>query len=379
MMRILNACHLWYDRVTFIRFGAVSDVFEYEMWGKRMIQVEQISKDFKKVVKQTGLLGSVKALLHAQTVVTHAVHNVTFHADEGEVLGFIGPNGAGKSTMIKMLTGILTPTSGFCRINGRIPQEDRRRYVKEIGVVFGQRTQLWWDLPLVETYGVLKEIYEVDDAAFKRRMAFLDDVLDLHTFIKSPVRTLSLGQRMRADIAASLLHSPKVLFLDEPTIGLDVVVKDNIRKAIREINQAEHTTVILTTHDLSDIEQLCRHIVMIDKGSLTYDGSLRALKQRYGQIREFVFVPDGDVPPELMESGQLARRFGAPESDVKATRDEAGVHIQFNTEKIPAGGLVAYILSKLRVSDMSMKDADIEEIIRRIYRDSARSGEEAHA
>ena len=202
-----------------------------------MIQVDNITKQFKKVVKQPGLLGSVKSLFSPKSEIVTAVDKVSFTVPDGEVLGFIGPNGAGKSTVIKMLTGILTPTSGSCTINGKIPQQDRKNYVREIGAVFGQRTQLWWDLPLVETYSVLKEIYEVPDDKFKKRMDFLNEVLDLQTFVKSPVRTLSLGQRMRADIAASLLHSPKVLFLDEPYVRVDVVVKEKIRNAITKINQ----------------------------------------------------------------------------------------------------------------------------------------------
>ena len=211
------------------------------MKGKRkrrvlMINVENLRKEFKKTVKEPGLRGSVKSLFHPKKETVVAVNDISFNVPKGEILGFIGPNGAGKSTVIKMLTGILTPTSGKCTINGKNPRENRKSYVKEIGVVFGQRTQLWWDLPLRETYTVLKEMYEVPDDRFKKRMAFLNEVLNLEDFISSPVRTLSLGQRMRADIAASLLHSPKVLFLDEPTIGLDVVVKDNIRRAIEDIN-----------------------------------------------------------------------------------------------------------------------------------------------
>lgn len=232
-----------------------------------MIYVENLRKEFKKTIKEPGLKGSLKSFIKPKKEIVAAVKDISFDVNEGEILGFIGPNGAGKSTVIKMLTGILTPTSGKCTINGKDPQKDRKTYVKEIGVVFGQRTQLWWDLPLTETYTVLKEIYEVDDRRFKKRMSFLNEVLELDSFINSPVRTLSLGQRMRADIAASLLHSPKVLFLDEPTIGLDVVVKDNIRKAIAKINEEEHTTVVLTTHDLEDIELLSKRIVMIDKGS----------------------------------------------------------------------------------------------------------------
>ena len=190
-----------------------------------MIEVKDLKKEFKKTVKEPGLKGSIKSLFHPKTEIVEAVKNISFDIADGEILGFIGPNGAGKSTVIKMLTGILTPTSGSCTINGKNPTENRKSYVKEIGVVFGQRTQLWWDLPLRETYGVLKEMYEVPEDKFKERMGFLNEVLELESFITSPVRTLSLGQRMRADIAAALLHSPKVLFLDEPTIGLDVVVK----------------------------------------------------------------------------------------------------------------------------------------------------------
>lgn len=223
-----------------------------------MIYVEKLRKEFKKTIKDPGLKGSLKSFVKPKKEIVTAVKDISFDVNEGEILGFIGPNGAGKSTVIKMLTGILSPTSGKCTINGKDPQKDRKRYVKEIGVVFGQRTQLWWDLPLTETYTVLKEIYEVEDSRFKKRMGFLNEVLELDSFINSPVRTLSLGQRMRADIAASLLHSPKVLFLDEPTIGLDVVVKDNIRKAIAKINEEEHTTVVLTTHDLEDIELLSK-------------------------------------------------------------------------------------------------------------------------
>ena len=206
-----------------------------------MIKVENLRKEFKKTIKEPGLKGSFKSLFKPKTERVVAVDDISFEVPKGEILGFIGPNGAGKSTVIKMLTGILTPTSGRCTINGKNPTVNRKSYVKEIGVVFGQRTQLWWDLPLRETYGVLKEIYEVDEKSYRERMAFLNETLDLESFISSPVRTLSLGQRMRADIAASLLHSPKVLFLDEPTIGLDVVVKDNIRRAIEQINRQEQT------------------------------------------------------------------------------------------------------------------------------------------
>ena len=330
-----------------------------------MISVNNISKEFKKTIKQPGLIGSVKSLFNSKYEIIKAVDQVSFHVDKGEILGFIGPNGAGKSTVIKMLTGILTPTSGECIINGQNPQKNRKKYVKEIGVVFGQRTQLWWDLPLVETYSVLKEIYEVSDADFKRRMALYNEVLEIDKFISSPVRTLSLGQRMRADIAASLLHNPKVLFLDEPTIGLDVVVKDNIRNAIKYINEQECTTVILTTHDLADIEFLCNRIVMIDKGKNVYDGSLSNLKNTYGQVRELKFVPQDK---ESLKKLDYIKHFDVLEEDVTIENDDGETSVKFNTEKIPVGEFVKYTLSQIDVNDIKVKDVDIEELIRRVYK-----------
>ncbi len=330
-----------------------------------MIYVNDLKKEFKKAIKEPGLKGSVKALFKPKNEIIKAVDGISFHVPKGEILGFIGPNGAGKSTVIKMLTGILTPTSGTCEINGYIPQKDRQKYVKEIGVVFGQRTQLWWDLALRETYAVLKEIYDVPDNEYKKRMAFLNEVLELDEFISSPVRTLSLGQRMRADIAASLLHNPKVLFLDEPTIGLDVVVKDNIRNAIQKINAEEGTTVILTTHDLSDIELLCNRIVMIDKGKKVFDGQINDLKREFGQMRDLQF--------ELSAVNDISKldytdHFAVFDDDVALTNEGASVSVRFNSDKIPVEDMLSYTLSKVHVKDINLKDADIEEIIRRLYR-----------
>lgn len=333
-----------------------------------MIHVEHLEKYFKKTIKQPGFMGSVKSLFHSQKEIVKAVDDISFHVDRGEILGFIGPNGAGKSTVIKMLTGILTPTGGSCVINGQNPQKNRKKYVKEIGVVFGQRTQLWWDLPLTETYTVLKEIYEIDDAQFKNQMTFLNEVLELEPFITSPVRTLSLGQRMRADIAASLLHNPKVLFLDEPTIGLDVVVKDNIRKAITKINQEEGTTVILTTHDLEDISSLCKRIVMIDHGKKVYDGSLYNLKQRYGQMRELNFEAVDSESVELLDYDNTFAANGLDEGDLTVTTEGTMVSVGFNTDKISVEQMLNYTLGKVHVKDINVKDADIEEIIRRLYK-----------
>ena len=329
-----------------------------------MITVDKLRKEFKKTVKEPGLKGSVKSLFKPKSKKVIAVRDISFEVPKGEILGFIGPNGAGKSTVIKMLTGILTPTSGSCTINGKNPTQNRKNYVKEIGVVFGQRTQLWWDLPLRETYGVLKEIYEVPDDSYKKRMAFLNEVLELDDFISSPVRTLSLGQRMRADIAASLLHSPKVLFLDEPTIGLDVVVKDNIRKAIEHINHHEKTTVILTTHDLADIEQLSKRIVMIDKGSKVFDGTISDLKSKYGQIREMYFETGSKNAVEVLG---YAKHFNLGDDDLSVETEGYAVKVRFNSSAVPVSDMLSYTLGKINISDISVKDADIEEIIRKLY------------
>ncbi len=327
----------------------------------KMIVVEHLDKTFKKTVKQPGLKAGFKSLFKPQIETFEAVKDLNFEIPKGEIFGFIGANGAGKSKTIKMLTGILTPTSGTCLINGKNPQKNRTAYVKDIGVVFGQRTQLWWDLALQETYSVLKEIYDISDSDFHKRMAFLNEVLDLNAFIKDPVRTLSLGQRMRADIAASLLHNPKVLFLDEPTIGLDVAVKDNIRKAIKQINQEEQTTILLTTHDLNDIELLCDRIFMIDRGQEIFDGSVSQLKQRFGKMHEVRFEMTQQLEVERLDYHQ---HF----SDLEVIKDGLQVTIQFDATKVAIPDLVKFTLSRANVKDIAVKDADIEEIIRRFFR-----------
>ena len=274
-----------------------------------------------------------------------------------------------------MLTGILTPTEGTIEINGQIPYKNRKKYVKEIGVVFGQRTQLWWDLPLTESFSVLKEVYQVDKKDFDKRMDFLNQVLGLEEFISSPVRTLSLGQRMRADIAASMIHNPKVLFLDEPTIGLDVVVKDNIRKAISEINREEKTTIILTTHDLSDIELLCKRIVMIDKGKKMYDGALTKMKELYGKYREInisLVNPDDIRKIQNPEAISKIGNGGLTPQDYDIESDKNKCVLKFDSTKVTVADMLSYILNNITVKDISVKDADIEEIIRRLYKEGGK-------
>jgi ABC-2 type transport system ATP-binding protein len=253
---------------------------------KHLIEVKNISKTFVSQKKYPGLKGAVKGLFSNEKIEKKAVDDISFSIDEGEIVGYIGMNGAGKSTTIKMMTGILRPSAGYCTVRGIDPSKERMKNAMNIGVVFGQRTQLWWDLPLSESYTVLKEIYDVSDNDYEERMELLNEVLGLAEFFDRPVRTLSLGQRMRADLGAALIHNPKVLYLDEPTIGLDLLVKDNIREAIKNMNERYKTTVILTTHDIGDIEELCSRIIIIDKGRKLYDGTVDELKVLYGNSED---------------------------------------------------------------------------------------------
>lgn len=329
-----------------------------------MIEVENLTREFKNTKKMPGVIGSLKSFVKPKKEKVIAVNNISFHVPRGEILGFIGPNGAGKSTVIKMLTGILTPTKGKCSIDGKIPQKNRKRYVKDIGVVFGQRTQLWWDLPLSETYTVLKEIYEIDDKVYKKNIAFFNEILNLNDFISNPVRTLSLGQRMRADIAAALLHNPKVLFLDEPTIGLDVVVKDNIRNAIKTINEESQTTVVLTTHDLSDIEFLADRIMMIDKGNIVFDGEIDELKKQYGQMKEIIFELENK---DLYHKLDYWIQYDLMDKELLVSVDGPKVNVKFDSSKVSVSDMIMYIFDRVHVKDINVKDADIEDIVKKMY------------
>lgn len=249
-----------------------------------MIKVENLSKEFKISKKYPGFKGALRSFFSTEYTIKKAVDDISFEINDGEIVGYIGANGAGKSTTIKMMTGILTPSSGRIIVDGVIPYENREKNAKNIGVVFGQKTQLWWDLPVSETFPLLKDIYGVSDEDYEERMNYFKEILGLDEFFLSPVRTLSLGQRMRADLAAALIHNPKIIYLDEPTIGLDVVVKESVRKAIKDINEKYGTTIILTTHDLNDIEELCNRIIIIDSGKKIYDGELEGVKEQFGYL-----------------------------------------------------------------------------------------------
>lgn len=330
-----------------------------------MIHVENVSKVFVSPKKYPGFKGAVKGLFSKEKIRKTAVDEISFHINKGEIVGYIGSNGAGKSTTIKIMTGILTPTDGQCQVNGINPNNDRRKNAQNIGVVFGQRTQLWWDLPLSESFTILKEVYSVSQEDYKERMAFLNQVLELDDFIHSTVRTLSLGQRMRADLAAALLHNPKVLYLDEPTIGLDLVVKDNIRRAIKEINEKYDTTVILTTHDLGDIEELCNRIIIIDSGKLIYDGTLSKLKDTYGTKR-MVQIEVREI--ENVKTINYWDKFQFKKEQLEMEIDNNSIIFKFDKNLIAVSKIISEIMEHTEIKDIKINETELSTIVKEIYK-----------
>lgn len=325
-----------------------------------LIQVSELAKHFRTFARREGVLGSIRNLFSREYRTVAAVDNVSFSIGRGEMVGYIGPNGAGKSTTIKMLTGILVPSGGEIRINGFVPYRQRRQYVKTIGVVFGQRTQLWWDIAVIESFKLLRRIYDVSQRDFDARMERFNEILGIRDYLYTPVRKLSLGERMRCDLAAALLHNPPLLFLDEPTIGLDVVAKDHIRHFLRAINREFRTTVLLTTHDLDDIEELCRRIMIIDRGRVLYDGQLATLKEQLLRTKQIKFALKDRAQTAGLESLALE---GLNTEQV----DELTYRIRFDRTQVSTADLIRRILSTVQVRDLLIEDEPIEEIIKRIY------------
>lgn len=320
-----------------------------------MIELKNLTKVFKKPIRKEGLLGMFSTLFSRKYEEKVAVNDISLTIADGEIIGYIGANGAGKSTTVKMMCGILTPTSGAVYIDGEEPYKKRRRIARKIGVVFGQKTQLWWDIPLIESFKVLKEIYQVDDKSYGERMEFLSSVLGIDEFLNQPVRTLSLGQRMRADLAAAWLHNPEILFLDEPTIGLDVLVKEKIRKAIKTMNATYGTTVILTTHDMKDIENLCSRIVMIEEGNIIYDGPLSSIKNKFGDVRT-VFI--------TLQSEPVLSDLETFDGRVTYKWQDNGLYIKFNAEKLPVEAVVDYAFHTLKATDFKITEISIEDVVK---------------
>ncbi len=320
-----------------------------------IITVRNLHKHFKVFKHHRGTLGALRNLFTREYTWVRAVDGINFDLKPGELVGYIGPNGAGKSTTIKMLTGLLVPTSGEILVQGRIPWKSRRSYVANIGVVFGQRTTLWWDLPVIESLILLQYIYRIPAQIFQANLAEFRQLLELDAFLDTPVRALSLGQRMRADLCAALIHTPPLLFLDEPTIGLDVVAKERIRQFIQTVNRERGTTVILTTHDLSDVEKLCQRVMIIDHGKLLFDGALASLRDRFNPLRVLVI--------EMAASYDTVAIDGA--NVVSRKNDQ--VTYQFDRNVITASELIGRLSAKYRIRDLTVTEPEIEDVIRRIY------------
>ena len=324
------------------------------------VEAVGLTKDFRTFQRKEGVRGALRALFTRRYETVRAVDKVSFRIEPGEMVGYIGPNGAGKSTTVKMLTGILEPTAGRAVVNGFVPYRDRTRYTRTIGVVFGQRTQLWWDIAVVESFRLLQRIYEVSDADYAARLEQFDRVLEIKRYLNTPVRKLSLGERMRCDLAASLLHNPPLVFLDEPTIGLDVVAKTNIRQFLKEMNRESGLTVLLTTHDLSDIEELCRRLMIIDHGRVLYDGALAELKrQLWRQMQIKIELKDASQAP-VLESLTL-------DNISRERLDELTYQLSFERDQHTAGEVIRSIVSSVDVRDIFIQEEPIEEIVRRIY------------
>lgn len=320
-----------------------------------LIEVEHLQKWFRVRQAHPGRFGALRGLVSGGGREVSAVDDVSFRVEAGEMIGYVGPNGAGKSTTIKMLTGILVPSGGRASVAGLVPWEARQRLAGKIGVVFGQRTQLWWDLPLIDSLDLLGRIYRVSPERFRENMRRFGDLLDLGPFLDQPVRQLSLGQRMRGDLAAALLHDPPILYLDEPTIGLDVVAKERVRVFLRDLNRETGVTVLLTTHDMTDIARLCERMLIIDHGRLLYDGGVATIAERYGGQRRLVVDLDEDVAEPSVPGATMERREGGR------------LWFSFRREEISAPDLIARVTTRYRIRDLTLEEPDIEEVVRRIY------------
>lgn len=327
-----------------------------------MIELINVEKHFKKPIRGKGVWGMVKTLFSRKHVVVKAVDGVSFTVRDGEAVGYIGANGAGKSTTIKMMSGILTPTAGEILIDGKRPYKSKERnaVLKNIGVVFGQKTQLWYDLPLTETYELLRYIYDVTEADYKRRLAELVELLDMKPFLDAPVRTLSLGQRMRADLAAAMLHNPKTLFLDEPTIGLDVLVKRNLIEAINKLRDEYKTSLILTTHAMSDIELLCKRVIILDEGKILFDGSLDDVKHMFGDKRNVTIQTAAPI-----DTAAATDKY--PIDGVTAEGDGLLTTFTVDAQKLKIDVLLNFLLKTYDVTDVKLSETGIEQVVEKIY------------
>ena len=322
------------------------------------IEVKNLVKKYKIIEKEEGLVGYFKNLFKPKYRELTAVNNINFNIEKGELVGYIGENGAGKSTTIKMLTGLLTPTSGEVQVNNLIPYKNRIENNKNIGAVFGQKTQLWWDLPVIESFRLIKKMYKIPEGRYRENLKKFTDILNLKELLEKQVKNLSLGQKMRCEIAATFLHDPQIVYLDEPTIGLDVLVKENIRKFIKDINKEKNTTVILTTHDLKDIEDVCDRIILLDKGKIIYDGKKQKFKDRYGKyvIVEFIIKNKIESIIEKLKDVEILEE------------NENKIKLKFSHDKTTIMKIMNELSNYCTIEDIHMKEAELEDILKEIYK-----------
>ncbi len=329
---------------------------------EKVIELKNVTKEFKVLNRHEGLKGSIKDLFSRDYKIVRAVDNINLDVAQGEIVGFLGPNGAGKSTTIKMMTGVLEPSDGQLIINNRVPYKDRTKNSQEIGVVFGQRSQLWWALPLVESFKLLKDIYQISDEDYNDMLELYGSMVDLEPLLHKPVRQMSLGQRTLSDILAAFLHNPKVVFLDEPTIGLDVAMKSKIREMILGLNKKKNTTVILTTHDMGDVDALCHRIVIIDKGKMLYDNDIDHLKKFFGAYRTLKIRLREDVEKASASLSEELASYG-----VSVSHDDTWISILVNEEKTRVMKVLEVIQESHNVRDMQLEEISTEEVIKKIY------------
>ncbi len=327
----------------------------------QIITVSKLNKTFRAKHKSAGLRGSFRALIHPEYRSIEAVKDLAFEMEPGELLGFIGPNGAGKSTTIKMLTGILYPTSGEAQVLGFVPWQQRQKLAYQVGTVFGQRPQLWYHLPAIDTFYLFGRIFEMEDADLRKRIAFLTEAFEIGDLLETPVRKLSLGQRMRCEVAASLLHHPRLLLLDEPSIGLDVVAKQRIRDTVRRMNELEGVGVLLTSHDAGDIEALCRRVIVINHGQIVYQDKVSSLKRRYLTSKLVEVRYAEQVPLDFHITGTEI---------IKVAKERYGVKLRFDTRQTAVGLVIAQLAEAGSLVDVTISDPSLEEVIRAIYQET---------
>ncbi|GAA1574311.1 MULTISPECIES: ABC transporter ATP-binding protein [Kribbella] len=331
-----------------------------------VIEAADLVKEFSRPAVLPGRLPRLRALFSTKRDITRAVNGVNFAVEPGELVGYLGPNGAGKSTTIKMLTGILTPTSGVCRVAGLEPSRDRARNARNIGVVFGQRTQLWYDLPLRDSFEVLADLYDLDRSTYRKRVGLFTELLDLSEFLDTPVRSLSLGQRMRGDLVAAMLHEPSILFLDEPTVGLDVVAKARLTEFIAETNRTAGTTVVLTTHDMDDVERLCQRIIVIDSGTVLYDGDLSRLKERFMPHR-FLVLTLAERSIRRVAEIPFATEVDAGAAGTVLPYPDRSVVLRFDPREVTTPELIARASQVYQVDELSIVDPRLTDVISQLY------------